>query len=418
MKRIYKFSMNRTSYIFDGENVVLSKKESNENGRFISKDTIFYPRSDNLQTICLILNNSCNLNCSYCFANKGKFDKPYEQMKLDDAKKAIVMVVNNLRRNKKRKMTIAFFGGEPLLSFEMIKNIVSFVKENFNDIQPLYRITTNGTLLTSSIVSYLENNPFEIMISIDGSKKQHDFFRKDIKGNGSYDKIKNNLKFFKDASKLNARITITQANSNISDYLYDILSLGFRKITFAVDYSIPEIDFFNFKKSLKKMFKLYLQDIKKGFYYDITNITTVISSIILHYKLKSHCNAGISYITLSADGVYYRCPRFVSNKLFKLATLSEKPDILLRSLQDYKDKLKNDAADRNKKCSVCPFVYLCGGTCPHHAYMHAQNEFSSVKLDCEQKILIYKETLKLICSLSIEERKRFLLFLTSLWKRR
>ncbi len=416
MDRTYEFSVNGNHFVFDGNtvsvyeknNVIQTKKENTPK---------YLPRCNYLRTVCLVLNNSCNLCCSYCFANKGHFDKPYEQMKLEHALKAIDTTANIIKKNNGKKFTISFFGGEPLLSFSLIKKIVLYIQKQYPHFEHVFRITTNGTLLTQDIVLFLEKNPFEIMISIDGGKKEHDFFRKDINGNGSYDKIKNNLKYFKNISKLNARITITKANSNINCYIDDILNLGFRKITFAVDYAIEKDDFKNFKDSLKKLFIRYTEDIKKGFYYDITNISTVITSIVMKYKMNTHCNAGISYITLSADGIYYRCPRFVGNPLFYVSKIDAAPKVLDKSMAAFRNKVKTGATDRNDNCHKCAFVYLCGGACAHHAYMHSHEEFTSVDLECQQRKLIYKETLNLICKLTIEERKKFLLFLTTLWSK-
>lgn len=169
--KIFKFA-GRT-YLFDGDNVGLVELATEDSVcEYVPKaySQINSHRADYLKTICLVLNNSCNLNCHYCFANKGKYDKPNEQMKFDKAKEALDNLIRCVRNNKGKELTVAFFGGEPLLSFELIKQVVEYMKKSANDLICKYMITTNGTLITSGIAGFLEANKFNITISIDGDE--------------------------------------------------------------------------------------------------------------------------------------------------------------------------------------------------------------------------------------------------------
>lgn len=418
MNTRYKiFNLEGRIYLFDGDNVELVEL-ANENSvdEYIPKVhlDINSHRANYLKTICLVLNNSCNLNCKYCFANKGKYDKPNEQMNFDNAKEALDNLIKCVRNNNGKEITIAFFGGEPLLSFELIKKVVEYMANIASDLICKYMITTNGTIITPEIAEFLETNKFNITISIDGDETQHNTFRKYINGNGSYNAVVNSLNMFKNKSKINARITIANHNVGIYRAVASIVDLGIKRITFALDYNISEADYYKFECSFKQLIKKYIFDIKSGNYYDITNITTALVSIVLHQRCKSHCNAGISYITLSADGKYYRCPRFIGNKLFCMGTVEE-PNILLNNMEKFQASLGESAIERNSNCKECPYVFLCGGVCYHHAYALGFQEHKNIPKECSQNQLIFDSTINLICSLSTFERGQLLLFLIDIW---
>lgn len=237
MNRQKKFIVDGKEFIFDGTSVSLLA-----NNKIPTNNELFYKkpnsqRTSYLKTLCLVINNRCNLCCEYCFANKGQYDKPNELMTFETAKKAIDFLINSTRENGNNKITISFFGGEPLLNFTLMKSCVNYI-ETFSDIDCDYMITTNGTLLTPEIVKFLQKYNFDTMISIDGNKALHDYYRKFNSGKGSYDYVEKGIKLFDKKELLNARITINNHNPEIHQYIDDILQLGVKRITFAVDYNM------------------------------------------------------------------------------------------------------------------------------------------------------------------------------------
>lgn len=413
--KIFKFD-DRT-YLFDGDNVELVELATEDSVcEYVPKvySQINSHRADYLKTICLVLNNSCNLNCQYCFANKGKYDKPNEQMKFDKAKEALDNLIQCVREHRGKELTVAFFGGEPLLSFELIKQVVEYMKNSASDLICKYMITTNGTLITPDIANFFEANKFNVTISIDGDEVQHNTFRKYISGKGSYATVVNAANMFKNKAQINARITIASHNTDICKAVESIVNLGIKRITFALDYNVSKSDYDKFEISFKRLIKKYIADIKSGNFYDITNITSVLASIVLHQRCKAHCNAGISYITLSADAKYYRCPRFVGTKSFCMGTV-EDSKLLVSNMEKFKTSLGESAIKRNSNCENCPYVYLCGGVCYHHAYVAGLHEHQDVPTECVQNKLIFDKTIELICRLSTSERGQLLLFLIDIW---
>lgn len=418
MNKQYKIiKFDGINYLFDGNGIQLVKLANTDSiNEYISTEfsKINSHRADYLKTICLVLNNRCNLNCEYCFANRGEYDKPNEQMTFETAKKALDNLIHSVKENDGNEITIAFFGGEPLLNFNLIKQVVDYMNSSLGDLHCKYMITTNGTLITKEISTFFETYNFNVTISIDGDEKQHNTFRKYISGKGSYNEIVKALCFFKYKEIITARITISKHNTDIANAINSILGLGIKRITFALDYNISELDFYKFEQSFIQFVDQYITDIKQGILYDITNITSTIASIVLHQRCTAHCNAGISYITLSADGKFYRCPRFIGKQSFCMGKNNEF-DKLKDNMQKFKLSLGESAIKRNYACNECPYVYLCGGVCYHHAYMSGLSEHQNIPRECQQNKLIFEKSIELICKLTVTQRSQLLLFLIDIW---
>ena len=413
MKWQKEFVVNGRKYIFDGLSVSIITDEISIPRQNLSYKVLNSQRSSTLKTLCLVLNNSCNLCCKYCFANNGMYNKPNEFMTFETAKKSIDFLIRKVRECRKEKITISFFVGEPLLSFKLIKNCVSYI-ESFKNINCKYMITTNGTLLTSEVVKYFQKYNFDIMISIDGNKKLHDFCRKFNSGDGSYDKVVRGINLFNQKDILNARITISNHNPEIHTYIEDILGLGIKRITFAVDYNISSYSFNLYVKSLKKLIDKYYYDLMQGKYYEITNFSNIIVSLALHQRKLTFCNAGISYLTVSADGKYYMCPRFVGNDDFSFFDVEES-DKAKEKMEVFKKNLLNNPGERNLNCKNCLYVFICGGMCYHHAIASGKTIFENVPRECYQRMVMFEGIIQMVCRLPVENRRELLLFYITLW---
>ena len=416
-KKLYTFKTSEGDFVFDGDNVCVYQCE-NETSKRSSSD-LYSTSIDNhrprfFKTICLILNNSCNLSCKYCYAHQGVYDKPLAQLSYEKAIEGIDFIARSAIAHNSNKMTVAFFGGEPLLSFNLIKQLVDYAENTYPYLVKKYQITTNGTLINLEIAQFMEKYNFNIMVSIDGNQKFHDYYRCYKNGQGSYKDVVKGISFISNKFLLNARITITDINPLIHEYIDDILQLGIKRITFAIDYNVREDSFDLYINALKSLAQKYINDIKKGIYYDVTNLTRIVSYVIFHNKCRAHCNAGISYITMSADGKYYPCPRFVG---ISGCCIGKDQKSVVDYTNQLNDKIKNSAIDRSADCKNCCFSYICGGVCMHHAYVMNGHIFNTVNRECVERKTIFKEALNLLCSLSVIERRKFLLFLNMIWEK-
>lgn len=191
--RKYKFEMDGQQFVFDGERVALctlDNLESQKNASFRHRHSIPEFRTSYLNTVALTLTNSCNLTCEYCFANQGKYDIPNLHMSYETAKKSIDLVIESVKKNNSDSIKVAFFGGEPLLAFDLIEKIVNYTNENIPpNIKVRYIITTNGTLMNPNIAQFMNKHKFEVTVSIDGNKHVHDYYRKYPNMRGSYEDV-------------------------------------------------------------------------------------------------------------------------------------------------------------------------------------------------------------------------------------
>jgi len=417
----YKFSTNDRNFVFDGNNVdileIIDQNQADIKVQQKIPKKINSHKGSFLRTLVLNLTNNCNLYCDYCFAKQGKYDKANEIMSFDTAKKSIDILIDSVINNKGNILSIAFFGGEPLLEFNLIKEIVEYVTNNTPaNVITRYLITTNGMLLDQEKVDFIRNNNFLVTVSIDGDKSQHDAYRKDFSGRGSYDKVAKIISNYQTGLKLlTGRITITDKNVNIYEAVQHIRSLGIQNITYALDYAISDEVFNQFIISLEDLMDNYLVSIKNKDYYNITNITSVVVSLAFNLRTIAHCNAGVSYLSVSADGKFYRCPRFTGHQDFclgSLETLDYKQ--IETSIANFREELKDNTGNRTLHCNNCNFIYLCGGICYHHAFTVSKSQFGQVPRECFYRKKLYDLVFKFVCKLTESDRNDFLLYLKSI----
>jgi len=339
-------------------------------------------------------------------------------MSLSAAKQAVDLLINSVEKNHGNKMTIAFLGGEPLIAFDLIEYLVDYVSiAKPNDISVRYLITTNGTLLDCDKIEFMHKNNFLVTISIDGSENFHNIARRYINGKGSYQDTIKLLPIVLYNLPVTARITVSDHNCQIDESINHILTLGVKRITYALDYNMSDESFKIFLDSLEKIFKFYEDAIKKRSYFDISNITDVMVAIALKRKKKAHCSAGLSYLSVSADGKLYRCPRLTDLREFSSGELGNANTLdLQESIKQFNSSLKGNVGDRIRECSKCVFVFLCGGICYHHAFIKGGNQFTSIPRECLYRKFIFERIIKLICNLSKEQRRSFMLFLDHFWR--
>ncbi len=213
------------------------------------------------------------------------------------------------------------------------------------------------------------------------------------------------------------RITLAPDNTDINDAVAECVRLGLRSITFAADYSLTSSQLEQFIASFKILTSRYFQAVKNGDIYDITNISTPILAIATNKKAISHCNAGLTYLAVSADGKLYRCPRFTVIAGYSIGHIEHlSSQDVTSSIGIFARQLGSSAATRSAACGDCPFVYLCGGTCYHHSKVSSGLEHNPVSFECYYRKVLFHEVLTGICRLTTEERRNYILALEQLWK--
>lgn len=415
MSRYYTFHHDGNEVTFDG--VTFELYHGSGSDLIPLESQSFGPISSVPSTLALTLTNNCNMGCSYCYANQGNWNLPGKNMSFETASKSVDLLFDSIQRGGKDFGTIAFFGGEPLLSFNLIKAIVAYSENNRpTGIAIRYAVVTNGTLFSPDITNYLIEKQFIVSLSIDGPKYIHDNVRVLRNGKGTYDNIVAKVQKLILQTPVLARPTISDHNPNVCEVVTHIASLGFKRITFEVDQNIGPAYRERFFHSFDKLWGKYVEAIRAGQYYDLKNLTRIITSILTHRKVRSHCNCNSGYLCVSADGQVYPCHRFIGAQDLSLGTVHH-IDIadITSKIRRFNSHLTDGARSRSTSCLDCPFAYLCGGTCYHNAYTQTGNLFAIPSTDCSFKKYFFDRSLRLIYELRGDQLRKFLNFLVEVW---
>ena len=362
--------------------------------------------------ICLNVSQTCNLNCVYCYGDDGEYGRR-GLMKSDIAFKAVDWLIKF--SGNKKTIIITFFGGEPLLNFNLIKKVVEYAKGKaplFNK-KVLFTITTNGCFLDNRVIDFLNQENFSIVVSCDGDLKAQQINRPFKSAIGSHKIIENNIANLISSRKLktntSARITVTKQNADLQTQVAYLSKLGFKKVNWAEA-------IFSSESSMQEQFKLTSDDYNEILeYFDYLADTTIVAIkkreypsdtrliphiIRLHNKTKRYffCGVGRGIVGISIDGDIYPCHRFVGNDDYKIG------NVKLENALEYKSTL--NLGVKNNICSACWARYFCGGGCVHEYTYSANSEqnipseegCNLIKKSVESAIFVYN-------SLSSEDKE-------------
>lgn len=324
-----------------------------------------------IKALCLNVIHDCNLKCKYCFADEGEYNKGCRKpMSAEIGKKAIDYVLRNSGEIK--NLEVDLFGGEPLMVFDTIKEIIDYAKEEDKKFGKNIRftMTTNATLLNDEIIEYIDKNMGNIILSIDGRKEVNDSVRIRFDGSGSYDRILPNIKKMvekRDKSKqYYARGTFTRNNT---DFFEDVMALaneGFKEISIEPVVLPDEHELSLRKEDLPTIFeqydKLYKEmvnrardgkDVFKFYHFNID-----LNGGPCVYKRIAGCGAGHEYVAITPDGEIYPCHQFVGNEDFLLGNLDT--GIVNK---DMAMEFKCAHVYNKPKCRDCWARFQCSGGC-------------------------------------------------------
>lgn len=322
-----------------------------------------------IKALCLNIIHDCNLKCKYCFAEEGEYKGKRKMMSVEVGKKAIDFVIK--KSGPRRNIEVDLFGGEPIMAFENIKEIVDYARQQeklFNK-NIRFTMTTNATLLNDEIMEYIDKNMGNIVLSIDGRKDVNDSVRIRYDGSGTYDSIMPKIKKMVDKRDKSKQYYVrgTFTRNNI-DFFEDVMALAndnFDEISVEPvvlpedhELSLREEDlptiFLQYDKLYSEMLKRHKEGRKFKFYH--FNIDLQGGPCV--YKRISGCGAGHEYVAITPDGEIYPCHQFVGNKDFLLGniydeTVDEKLSKEFRSAHIYNKPI----------CKGCWARFYCSGGC-------------------------------------------------------
>ena len=364
-------------------------------GRLFAEDSFeavakeFKQRQSVIKAICLHVAHGCNLNCEYCFAGKGEYggsDKGL--MSLEVGKKALDFLVEN--SGTRKNLEVDFFGGEPLLNWEVCKELVRYGRglEKKHNKNFRFTLTTNGILVDDEVIEFCNKEMSNVVLSLDGRKSVHDNLRKTQNGKGSYDLIIDKFKKFADSRNQQnyyMRGTYTHFNTDFSKDLLHMADLGFKELSVEPVVCSPDVPYALKKEDLPILKEQYeilanemLKRYRKGngftFYHymiDLNNGPCIV-------KRVSGCGVGTEYMAVTPSGELYPCHQFVGDESFKLGTIFEgvtNPEIL--------EQFRQCNVYSHKECKDCFAKLYCSGGCAANAY-HTTGSVNGVyEFGCE-----------------------------------
>ena len=341
-----------------------------------------------IKALCLHVAHTCNLNCSYCFASQGKYHGDRAVMSFEVGKRALDFLVEN--SGSRRNLEVDFFGGEPLMNFDVVKQLVAYARSIEKDAKKNFRftLTTNGVLVDDDVIEFSNKEMSNVVLSLDGRKEVHDRFRVDYAGNGSWEKIVPKFqKFVKARGNKNyyMRGTFTHANPDFLKDIEEMLRLGFTELSMEPAVCPPGDPSALTKEDLAVVFEQYeklaelmLQKHREGKPFTFYHYTVDLKGGPCIYKRISGCGSGTEYMAVTPWGDLYPCHQFVGEEKFKLGDVWN--GVTNTKIQD---EFASCNVYSRPECKDCWARLYCSGGCAANAY-HSTGSVKGVYKDgCE-----------------------------------
>ena len=356
----------------------------------IYKDFVmdFKKRTTVVKALCLHIAHDCNLACKYCFADEGEYHGKSELMSYEVGKKALDFLVAN--SGSRTNLEVDFFGGEPLMNFEVVKQLVKYGRslEEPNNKKFRFTLTTNGVLLDDDILEFANKEMSNLVLSLDGRKEVHDLMRPRRGGQGSYDTVV--PKFIKAAESRNqmnyyVRGTYTRNNLDFAKDVIHMADLGFEQISVepvvadkSESYAIREEDIDTLIKQYDELTAEMIKRKKEGKPFNFFHFMIDLSGGPCVAKRLSGCGSGTEYLAVSPSGELYPCHQFMGMKDFLLGNVDEG---VIRT--DIRDEFKLCNVYAKEKCKNCFAKFYCSGGCAANSYNFSGSINGTYEIGCE-----------------------------------
>ena len=354
------------------------------------KDAIidFKKRKTVVKALCLHIAHDCNLACKYCFAEEGEYHGDRSLMSYEVGKKALDFLIAN--SGNRVNLEVDFFGGEPLMNFQVVKDLVAYGRSKEKEYNKKFRftLTTNGMLLNDDVMEFANKEMANVVLSVDGRKEVHDFMRPTRNGKGSYDLIID--KFKKMAEMRNqtnyyVRGTFTHYNLDFSKDVLHLADLGFKQISAEPVVAPDEQPYAIKEEDLPKLFEEYdllakemVKREKAGNGFNFFHFMLDLTGGPCLYKRLSGCGSGTEYLAVTPWGDLYPCHQFVGMEEFKLGNVDtgiEKTELV--------DEFKLCNVYAKDKCKDCFARFYCSGGCAANSYNFHGNLLDAYDVGCE-----------------------------------
>jgi len=350
-----------------------------KDGSLFSKDIYenyirdFKNRSTVVKALCLHIAHDCNLACKYCFAEEGEYKGRRGLMSYEVGKQALDFLVAN--SGNRRNLEVDFFGGEPLMNFSVVKDLVAYGRqlEKIHNKKFRFTLTTNGILLNDEIMEFLNKEISNVVLSLDGRKEVNDFMRPSRNNKGSYDLIVPKfIKLAESRGQTNyyVRGTFTHYNLDFSEDVKHLADLGFKQISVepvvapeSTGYAIKEEDLPVLYEEYDRLARLMIERKKEGRGFNFFHFMIDLSGGPCVAKRLSGCGSGTEYLAVTPWGDLYPCHQFVGQEEFLMGNVFE--GIKNTAIRD---EFKACNVYSKEKCRSCFAKFYCSGGCAANSY--------------------------------------------------
>ena len=350
----------------------------------------FKKRKTVVKALCLHIAHDCNLACRYCFAEEGEYHGRRALMSFEVGKKALDFLMAN--SGGRRNLEVDFFGGEPLMNWQVVKQLVEYGRSQEESHNKRFRftLTTNGVLLNDEIMEFCNQEMSNVVLSLDGRKEVNDRMRPFRKGDGSYDLIVPKFQKFADSrnqTNYYVRGTFTRNNLDFSKDVLHFADLGFKQMSMEPvvaspkePYAIREEDLPQILEEYDKLAVEYIKRQREGKGFNFFHFMIDLNQGPCVAKRLSGCGSGTEYLAVTPWGDLYPCHQFVGQEGFLLGNVDE--GITNTRVQD-EFKLCNVYA--KEKCRDCFARFYCSGGCGANSYNFHGSITEAYDIGCEMQ---------------------------------
>jgi uncharacterized protein len=348
----------------------------------------FKARKTVVKALCLHIAHDCNLACRYCFAEEGEYHGRRALMSYEVGKKALDFLIAN--SGNRRNLEVDFFGGEPLMNWQVVKDLVLYGREQekLHDKKFRFTLTTNGVLLNDEVMEFCNREMANVVLSIDGRKEVHDRMRPFRGGKGSYDLVLPKFQKFadsRDQKNYYVRGTFTRNNLDFSEDVLHFADLGFKQISVepvvaqeSEDYALREEDLPKIFEEYDKLAAEMVRREKEGKGFTFFHFMMDLTGGPCVYKRLSGCGSGTEYLAVTPWGDFYPCHQFVGHEEYLMGNVDEG---ITRT--DIVDDFKCCNVYTKEKCRNCFARFYCSGGCAANSYNFHGTIQDAYDIGCE-----------------------------------
>ena len=383
-----------------------------ESGQLFTPDTYepmaqtFKERSGNvIKALCLHIAHTCNLNCSYCFASQGKYNGERAVMSFEVGKQALDFLIAN--SGTRHNLEVDFFGGEPLMNWQVVKDLVLYARsiEKQHNKNFRFTLTTNGILIDDDVIDFCNKEMSNVVLSLDGRKEVHDRYRVDYAGNGSWERVVpkfQKLVAARGGKNYYMRGTFTHANPDFLNDIKCMLDLGFTELSMEPvvcpkddpEALTPE-DIKIIKDQYDQLAELMRQRRKEGRPFTFYHYMIDLKGGPCIYKRISGCGSGTEYMAVTPWGDLYPCHQFVGDESYKLGDIWNGI-----SNHERQEEFRSCNVYARPECADCWAKLWCSGGCAANA-LHASGSIRGIyEAGCE----LFRKRIECAIMLQAEEQ--------------